>query len=177
MAVWWGAGAGGGWAPGGGGGRGGALGVFGWTGGGWGGAAPPLDPGLHLGDAGGDFDQRETDRVELGVTPERGLGRQAAQRVQQPVGGGVEQQAELVGRGAGARRAVGGEVQLVCLDQVLRLAALAVDAFVEPARRAREIGDDEAAVAAVARRLDPHDDLTLDLPAPGSVAERAEAAG
>ena len=63
-----------------------------------------LDPGLHLGDPGGDLDQREPERVELGVAPERGLGRQAAQRVQQPVGGGVDQQAELVGRRRWCRR-------------------------------------------------------------------------
>ena len=135
-----------------------------------------LDPGVHLGDPGGDLDQREPDRVELGVAPERGLGRQAAQRVQQPVGGGVDQQAELVGRGAGAGGPVGGEVQLVRLDQVLGLAALAVDALVEPARRAGEVGDDEAAVAALGRGLDAGDDLTLDLPALGGVAELAEAA-
>jgi hypothetical protein len=48
-----------------------------------------LDPGLHLGDSGRDFDQRETDGVELGLAPERGFGRQTTQRVQQPVGGGV----------------------------------------------------------------------------------------
>jgi hypothetical protein len=61
-----------------------------------------LDPGLHLGDPGGDLDQGEADGVELGIAPERGLGRQTAQGVQEPVGGGVDQQAELVGGGAGA---------------------------------------------------------------------------
>ena len=30
-----------------------------------------LDPGLQLGDPGGDLDQREPDRVELGIAPER----------------------------------------------------------------------------------------------------------
>ena len=87
-----------------------------------------LDPGDHLGDPGGDLDQGETEGVELGVAPERGLGRQAAQGVQEPVGGGVDQQAELVGGGLGAGGAVGGEVQLVRLDQVFGLAAGAVDA-------------------------------------------------
>jgi len=69
--------------------------------------------------------------------------------VQQPVGGGVDQQAELIGRRAGAGGTVGGQMQLVRLDQVFGLAALAVDALVEPARRAGEVGDDEAAVAAL----------------------------
>jgi hypothetical protein len=77
-----------------------------------------LDPGFQLGDPGGDLDQDQADRVELSGAPERGLGRQTAQRVQEPVGGGVDQQPELVGRGAGAGGPVGGEVQLVRLDQV-----------------------------------------------------------
>ena len=57
-----------------------------------------LYAGRHLGDAGGDFDQGEADCVELGLAPERGLRREAAQGVHEPVGGGVDQQAELIGR-------------------------------------------------------------------------------
>lgn len=85
-----------------------------------------LDSGDHLGDAPGYFDQAEADRVELGIAPERCPGRQTAQGQQQPIGCGVDQQAELVGGGLGARGAVGGEVQLVRLDQLLGLAARAV---------------------------------------------------
>ena len=48
-------------------------------------------------------------------------GRQAAQAQHQPVGSGVDQQTELVGRRLGAGGAVGGEVQLVRLDQVFGL--------------------------------------------------------
>ena len=110
-----------------------------------------FDPGDHLGDPGGDLDQGHADGVELSVAPERGFGRQAAQRVQKPIGGGVDQQAELIGRRAGAGGAIGGEVQLVRLDQVFCLAARAVDVLVQPARRAGEVGDDEAAVAALRR--------------------------
>ena len=62
-------------------------------------------------------------------------------------------------------------MQLVRLDQVLARAAGEVDAFVEPPRRGFEVGDDEAAVAAVARRLDPHDDLALDLPGLGGIGK------
>lgn len=43
------------------------------------------------------------------------------QGVQQPVGGGVDEQPKLVGSRLAARCAVGGEVQLVRLDQVLHL--------------------------------------------------------
>jgi hypothetical protein len=118
-----------------------------------------LDPGDQFGDPGGNLDQGEAQGVELGGAPERGLGRQAAERVQEPVGGGVDQQPELVGGGPGAGGAVGGEVQLVRLDQVLRLPALAVDRLVKPARRAGDIGDDEAGIGALGGGLDPGDDL------------------
>ena len=67
-------------------------------------------------------------------------------------------------------------MQLVRLDQVLGLAAGAVDLLVEPARRAREVGDDEAAVAALGRGLDPGDHLPLDVPGLGGIAELAVAA-
>ena len=64
------------------------------------------DAGDHFGDAPGDLDQAEADRVELCVAPERCRGCQSAQVQQQPVGGGVDQQAELVGGGLAARGAV-----------------------------------------------------------------------
>src|ERR1700679_2787486 len=38
-----------------------------------------FDPGDHFGDAPGDLDQTEADRVELGIAPERSSRRQAAQ--------------------------------------------------------------------------------------------------
>ena len=56
-----------------------------------------LDAGDHFGDTAGNLDQAEPDRVELRFAPERSSGCQAAQAQQQPVGGGVDQQAELVG--------------------------------------------------------------------------------
>ena len=55
-----------------------------------------------------------------------------AERKHQPVGGGVQHQHERVGERALAGGAVGGEVGLVLLDEVLGLAAGAVD----PPRRA-----------------------------------------
>jgi hypothetical protein len=75
-----------------------------------------LDPARQLGDPGGYLDEREPERVELGVAPERGFGCQTAQGVQEPVGGGVQHEAKLVGGGPAARGAVGGEVALVGLD-------------------------------------------------------------
>ena len=72
--------------------------------------------------------------------------------------------------------AVGGEVQLVRLDQVLGLSAGAIDLLVERLGQARQIGDDEAAVGALGSGLDAGDDAALDLPAFRGVAEIAVAA-
>ena len=54
------------------------------------------------------------------------------------------------------------ELALVQLDQILRLAARAIEAFVEPFGRAvLEVGDDEADVEAEPRRLDAGDGAPL----------------
>ena len=90
------------------------------------------DAGDHFGDPPGDFDQAEADRVELGLAPERGPRRQPAQGQHQPVGGGVQHQADLIGQGGAATGAVGSELALVQLDQVLGLAARAIQRVIQP---------------------------------------------
>jgi hypothetical protein len=50
------------------------------------------------------------------------------------VGGGVDQQAELIGARLGAGRAVRSEMQLMGLDQILRLASRAIDLLVTRSR-------------------------------------------
>ena len=97
----------------------------------------------------GDFDKREANGVELCVAPERVLGCEAAQGVQQPVGGGMDEEPELVYLGAAAGGAVGSKVELVSFDQILGLASCAIELVVEPARRAGDVGDDKAAVCAL----------------------------
>ena len=72
-------------------------------------------------------------RVELGTAPERGFGGEAFEGVEQPVGCGMDEKSELVGRRLGAGGAVRGEVQLVRLEQVLGLAMAAIEDLVEPA--------------------------------------------
>ena len=62
------------------------------------------------------------------------------------------------------------------LDEVLGLAAGAVDPFVEMARPARERGDDVAGVEAAGRRLQPGDDAAFPAPRAGGVIEAGEAA-
>ena len=44
--------------------------------------------------------------------------------MEQPIGGGVDQEPELVGRSAAAGGAIRGEVQLIYLDQVFDLTNL-----------------------------------------------------
>ena len=95
-----------------------------------GGRQGDLDPGDQLGDAAGHLDQAETDRIELGVAPERVPGSQTAQAQQQPISRRMDQQAELVGRRPGAGGAVGGEVQLVRLDQVFSLSPGAIELLI-----------------------------------------------
>ncbi len=99
-----------------------------------------------------------------------------AERKHQPVGGGVQDQAELVGERALAGGAVGGELGLVELDEVFRLSADAVDVFVEMARLAGGRGDDVACVEAARRRLEPGDDAAFPVPRAGGVIEVGEAA-
>ena len=86
-----------------------------------GGGQRDLDAGDHFRDPPGDFDQAKADRVELGIAPRnRGPRRHSAQGQHQPVGGGMDQETELVGGGLGARGTAGGEMQLVRLDQVFK---------------------------------------------------------
>src|SRR3546814_20071887 len=67
-------------------------------------------------------------------------------------------------------------MQLVRLDQVLCLTARAVDLLVERLGRAGQVGDDDAAVGSLGRRLDACHDAALALPGPGGVVEGGEAA-
>ena len=81
------------------------------------------DPCRGLGDASGDLDQPHTQGGELGRGERLWFGNGFAHRRHQPVGGGVQHQANLVGQGGAAACAIGGELAFVQLDQVLHLAA------------------------------------------------------
>jgi len=113
------------------------------------------DAGLQRDDASGQFHQPQPQRVELRDTPGGAPRHQAAQRPQQPIGAGVQYQAELVGGGAAARSPVGGEMALPRLDVAFGLAAPAVEILVDRARRSgSEVGDDEARVGVLRADLD-----------------------
>ena len=89
----------------------------------------------------------------------------------------MQEQPELVGRGLGARGAVGRQMRLPGLDVVFRLAAPAVDILVKYAGIADlEVGDDEACVGPFRAGLHTGDDPLDAAPAGGPVEELLEAA-
>src|SRR6266404_5550920 len=106
-----------------------------------------------------------------------GLGDCITQREHQPVGGGVQDQPHLVGERAAAAGAVGGELSFVQFDQVLGLAAGAVEGLIDMLGRAGvEAGDDKANVEPLCRRFDAGAGAALALPRLGLVAGLGEAA-
>jgi hypothetical protein len=114
------------------------------------------DAGRELADAAGDLDQAQAQGVELNVGG-RGAGEPAAEGVQEPEGGGVQDDAEGVGPEAAVAEAVGGERVLPVLYPVLGRAAGDVP-VVERRRRVGTGGDDEAGVGALGERLGLEDD-------------------
>ena len=65
--------------------------------------------GFHLDHARRDLDQPKAQRVELRDPPGRALWHGGAQGPHQPIGAGMQEQAELIGGRLGAGRAVGGK--------------------------------------------------------------------
>ena len=119
------------------------------------------DPGFLLDDGGGQFDQVQPQRVELGFPPRGAFWTGRPHCPPQPVGAPVQHEPHLIGAGLRAGRAVGGEMALPALDVVLGLAARGVELFVEMlAARAHQIGHDEAGVASQGAHLDPGNDAT-----------------
>src|SRR6476619_8590779 len=83
----------------------------------------------------------------------------------QPIGGGVENESDLIGERRTATGAIGGKLRLMQLDQVFGLAARAIQAVVDPLGRADiEAGDDEADVEAERGRLNTGDGAPFAIP-------------
>src|ERR1039457_48963 len=77
----------------------------------------------------------------------------------------MKHETDLVGERRTATGAIGGELRLVQLDQILSLAARAIQAVVDPLGRADiEAGDDEADVEAELRRLNTGDGASFAIP-------------
>src|SRR6266550_28204 len=118
-----------------------------------------------LDDTGGDFQETKTQRRELGSGQFPGFGNGVAHGKHQPISGGVENETDLIGECRTAAGAIGGELCLMQLDQVLGLAARAIQAVVDPLRRADiEARDDEADVEAEHRRLNTGDGAPFAIP-------------
>ncbi len=87
----------------------------------------------------------------------------------------MPEQPQLVGARRVARGAVGRQVGLERLDMVLRLARLAIDLFIDGARRTGiEVGGDEARVYTVESGFDAGDDAFDAIPARGTIIEFLE---
>ena len=100
---------------------------------------------LQLLDSSTDFDQAQPDGVDLSAAPGRALGQAGLERPDQPIGRGMQEQAELIGGGRAAGGAVGRQVPLVGFDVVFHLAARAVAPLVQAlGPTGRDVGDDEA---------------------------------
>ena len=82
------------------------------------------------------------------------LGDRVAHHEHQPVGGGVQQQAHLIGQRRAATGPVGGKLALVQLDQVLGLTTRAIEGVVEPFGAAGDVGHHVADVQTLAGCLD-----------------------
>src|SRR6202166_1418306 len=118
-----------------------------------------------LDDTGGDFQEAETQRRELGSGQFPGFWNGVAHGQHQPISGGVENEADLIGERRTAAGAIGGELRLMQLDQILGLAARAIQTVVDPLGRADiEAGDDEADVEAEHRRLNTGDGAPFAIP-------------
>ena len=88
-----------------------------------------------LDDTGGDFQETKTQGCELGSGQFPGFGNGVAHGQHQPISGGVENEADLIGECRTATGAVGGELRLMQLDQILGLAPRAIQAVVDPLDR------------------------------------------
>jgi len=135
------------------------------------------DHRLPLDDASSDIDEPQAQRIELRDAPHRAPGHRHAQTPHEPICACVQEQPELVGRGLGARGAVGRQMRLPGLDVVFRLAAPAVDILVKYTGVADlQVGDDEACVGPFRAGLHTGDDPLDAAPAGGPVEELLEAA-
>ena len=132
------------------------------------------EPSYRGDDLYADLQEVESQRRDLRPCPGGAAGGKT-QLLQQHVGRGGEQDAQLVGAELGAAGAIDRDVEKF-LDAVLGLTAQTVDALVDPPRLALEVGDHEASIQArfaivEANDLGLADDTTLAVPGAGRVAE------
>src|SRR4051794_22051046 len=130
-------------------------------------APPPR--GLY--DTGGNLDQAEPHRLELGARQRLQLGNGVAQSQQQPIGGGVQHEAHLIGERGAAAGAVGGKLGLVQFNQVLALPALEIESVENPPRAAAsDVGAHVSNIGAVGAPLEARGPPPLAFPRGRAVA-------
>src|ERR1700730_13144967 len=123
-----------------------------------------------------DLDQTNADRGELRGRYRRALRSGTAHAKHEPIGGGVQDQAELVGFGIAAGGAVGSELALVQLNEVLGVSPRAIEGLVKMSGAGLERGDDIAHIQPLRRCLDARHEAPLLVPALCTVAKGLEAA-
>src|SRR6185437_13330631 len=131
----------------------------------------------HFDHASGDLEQLEAQCRELGLGQVALFRNGVADGEHEPIGNGVQNEADLVGERRVAGRAIGGKLSLVQLDEIFRLPARAIESFIEPfGRAAVEVSDDEADIEAEPRGLDAGVGASFLVPGAGPVARLGVAA-
>ena len=124
----------------------------------------------------GDLEELESNGGDLS-TLQFGAGESDTSQVfDEHVGGGGQQQPELIGQELVTTGAVGKEPELLFLDAILHLAARGVPSVVDSLRPILEIGHHEARVGPLPKMFGFDDDATFVLPGLGGVAHFVEAA-
>src|ERR1700731_3040378 len=123
------------------------------------------DAGRTLYHARRDLDQTKADCGELLSRYWRALRIGIAHAKHEPIGGGVQDQAELVGFGIAAGGAVGSELALVQLNEVLGVSPRAIESLVKMSGAGLERGDDIAHIQPLRRCLDAPHEAPLLVPA------------
>ena len=124
-----------------------------------------------LGDACGDLEEARAQGGELGVGERMRLVDGVAHRQHQPVGGGMQHETHLIGECRATTGPIGGKLALVQLDQVLGLAARAVERVLEPLRAAAvQVGHHVADVQSLGAGFDACHHAPLAAPGFGAIA-------
>lgn len=90
-----------------------------------------LDSGFELTHEGGNLEELDPDSVDRGVGQLRPLEQVGAQGMEKDIGGGMQEEAELIGLEAMAGGTIRLEVEFVLLDTELVLTAGTVDVAIE----------------------------------------------
>ena len=126
-------------------------------------------------DPGADFEELESNGADVRSFQFRAREADPADVRHQDIGAGGQQHTELVGDEVMATGAIREQTELLFLDAIFHVAALAVNVFVKKACIVREIGDNEAWVGFVADQVfGLGDDPAFTAPGGGGVSEFTE---